>query len=91
MLVDILRTLGELDPSFLPRLAPLVRGRSRNHLARSPALVYPRRPDLGKTAREIIPGWYLGANVSNPEKLGILQIACNLARPVFGDDLKVSW
>jgi hypothetical protein len=39
MLVDVLRILGELDPSFLPRLAPLVRGRTRNHVARSPALV----------------------------------------------------
>ena len=91
MLVDILRTLSELNSSFLPRLAPLVQGRTRNHVARSPALVYPRRPDLGKAAREIIPGWYLGPNLANREKLEIIQVACSLAGLVFGTDLKVAW
>jgi len=89
--IDILATLASLDPSFLGQLAPKVRGSSRNHLARSPEQVYPRRPDLAHLTKSIVPGWYIGTNIANREKLRILRAACTVTRLTFGIDLKVDF
>jgi hypothetical protein len=50
-MIDILVTLADLEPSLPDKLAPLVKGTSRNHLARSAEQVYPRRPDLAHFVR----------------------------------------
>ena len=77
-MIDIIATLGHLDPSFLSRLAPQVKGSSRNHLAQRPEQVYPRRPDLAHLTKTILPGWYIGTNIANREKIRILRAACTV-------------
>ncbi|MFN3288090.1 MAG: hypothetical protein ACK40H_06540 [Sphingomonadaceae bacterium] len=77
-MVEILRLLVARDPSPLPRLAEAVRGRTRNHIARTPAEVYPERPDIARCA-EISAGWVVGMNIANREKRRILLAAVALA------------
>lgn len=88
-MVKIIANLAQYDDDFLPKLATRVRGRTRNHVARSRLEVYPRRPDLAKSAREVAPGWFIGCNVANREKVKILRAACDVAGIVFGRDLKI--
>ncbi len=79
-----LMTLGYLASyvtEFWPRLAPLVRGRSRNHLSQRRALVYPGQPHLDDQIVEVAPGWFIGTNISNREKQQILTAALDLAGP----------
>lgn len=85
--IDILSTLSNLDPSLPGRLAEKARATSRNHIARSQSEVYPRRPDLVRYSREFAPGWYVGTNIANREKIRILQLACEILRLKFGKDI----
>ena len=78
-LIQIIKHLSSKDPTFLERLEVRTRGRARNHLARSPAEVYPLRPELAYKAKEILPGWFLDTNISNREKLQIVERACEVA------------
>ncbi len=90
-MVSILRTLQTRDSSFLERLSQLVAGRSRNHIARSRAQVYPDRPDLAQEYTvEVVPGWFVGTNIANREKQNLLEKACEAARLKFGGDMKIS-
>ncbi len=84
--VDILSTLADRDPARLPQLAEAVKGRSRNHIARSAAEIYPARPDLARAA-EIAPGWLVGLNIANREKLSITRTACDIFGLAFGSDV----
>lgn len=68
--VDVLRELAKRAPDRLPALADAARGRSRNHVARSVEEIYPARPDLAR-AIEIAPGWLVGLNIANREKMRI--------------------
>lgn len=86
--VDILKTLVGRNPAKLPELAAAVQGRSRNHIARSPAEIYPARPDLAR-ASEIAPGWLVGLNIANREKLSIIRTACDVFECVFGSDVVI--
>jgi hypothetical protein len=88
-MIDILATLSRGRPDFFERLAPKVRGRTRNHLARSRTDVYPERPDLARYAQEVVPGWYIGSNIANREKESFLRAACKVAGLTFGRDLVI--
>jgi hypothetical protein len=88
-MIDILATLSQGRPDFFERLAPKIRGRTRNHLARSRIDVYPERPDLAQYVREVIPGWYIGSNIANREKESFLRAACDVAGLTFGRDLVI--
>ena len=88
-MIDIIATLSQGRPDFFERLAPRVRGRTRNHLARSRIDVYPERPDLAQYVREVAPGWHIGCNISNREKEAILRAACKVAGLRFGCDLVI--
>jgi len=90
VLADVLKSIADLDPAFLPKLARRIRGRSRNHLAQ-PHRVYPKRPDLARTARPIAQGWYLGTNLADREKIRILKAACEVAGLDYGRDLTVGF
>lgn len=89
--IEILAFLGSCCDRFFEYLAPRVRTRSRNHLAQDRAAVYPQRPHLIRTVREIAPGWYLGTNISNDIKRSILARACEVAGISFGTDLKIDF
>ncbi len=88
-MVSILADLAQYDDDFFPKLAAKVRGRTRNHIARSRSEVYPGRPDLARYVQEIGPGWFIGSNIANREKKKILRAACEVMGLAFGRDLKI--
>ena len=85
-MISIFRKLGERDKDFFRSLAAAIRGTKRNHLAIRKEDVYPGRPDID-SIRELVPGWWIGTNISNREKLIFLEKACDVARIQFGKDL----
>jgi hypothetical protein len=78
-LVEILRILAERDPAKVQELAHAIKGRSRSLIAHTVAEINPARPDLARAA-EFAPGWLIGLNTSNREKMGIVRTAAR----VFG-------
>ncbi|RNJ50934.1 hypothetical protein D1O30_16435 [Methylocystis hirsuta] len=90
-MIAILCRLAENDPAFFESLATRVRGRTRNHLARSRVDVYPDRPDLARYVKQLAPGWFIGCNIANREKKKILRTACTLAGLTFGRDLRIKF
>jgi hypothetical protein len=75
LLVEVLKRLAALHPSRIEAMAASVRGRTRNHIGRTPADIYPSRPDLARAA-EFAPGWLVGLNIANREKVGIVRDVC---------------
>jgi hypothetical protein len=74
-----MKMLAQRDPKFLDTVAPLVEGNSRNHIARSRDQVYPLKPELSEYTIEFVPGWWLGTNIANREKIRIIKKACEAA------------
>lgn len=87
-LADILRAIVRRDLSKLPELSEAVRSRKRNHIARSPQEISPHRPDLARAA-EIAPGWLVGTNIANRDKMMILQTACRIYSISHPGDLEI--
>jgi hypothetical protein len=74
-LVEILNKLASGDPGRVLELAHAVRGRSRSMIARTVAEINPARPDLARAA-EFAPGWFVGLNLSNRDKMAVIRTAC---------------
>lgn len=89
-MISILSDLAQYDDAFYPKLAEKIRGRTRNHIARSRPEVYPGRPDLVRYVKEVGPGWFIGCNIANREKKKILRAACEVMGLDFDRDLKVN-
>jgi predicted type IV restriction endonuclease len=89
-LVESLRLIVARDPARIDRLAQAVGGRkrSRNLIARTVAEINPPRPDLAR-AEEIGPGWLVGLNISNREKMAILRAACEVFEVRMPEDLEI--
>jgi hypothetical protein len=87
--VDILREMAKRKPEQLPALAEAAHGRSRNHVARTVEEIYPARPDLAR-AIDLAPGWLVGLNIANREKMRIVRAACRVMGFRFGDDVVLS-
>ena len=87
-LVEILGEIAKRYPDRMVDIARAARGKSRNHIARSPEEIYPKRPDLAR-AEEIIDGWLIGTNIANREKLRIIQAACNAVGLTLGKDVVI--
>ena len=85
-LVIILHQLSSKYGSKVPALAKAVRGSSRNHIAQTVEEIYPARPDLAK-AEEFFPGWLVGLNIANREKLTIVRAACEVFGLTYGKDV----
>ena len=92
LLIQVLRALAEHDPSFLDRFAARPKhGRKRRYLAQSIADLYPDRPDLAREhSCELLPGWYVGTNVSHEGIKKIIKMACEVSQVHFGQELIVS-
>ena len=91
VVVQVLRTLAERDSDFFKKFADLPKhGRTRRYLAKNQEELYPSRPDLTRMSKEIAPGWWIGTNYANRDKLKILKMACEVAGIRFGSDLKVN-
>jgi hypothetical protein len=88
-MINILSDLAQYDDNFFPKPAAKVRGRTRNHIARSRSEVYPGRLDLARYVKEISSGWFIGCNIANREKEKILRAACEVMGISFGRDLKI--
>jgi predicted type IV restriction endonuclease len=88
-LIEILRAMSKRDPAMLAKLAQTVSTRSRNHIAKSPELVYPNRPQLSDLTTELEAGWWLGTNIANRDKLRIVKKACEAGQWTFDIDVKV--
>ena len=89
-LIDILRTLARRNPAFLEAVSKVVRARTRNHIARSRDEVYPRKPELVEYTVQLEPGWWLGTNIANRDKMRIVRKACEVERLVFGRDVVIA-
>jgi len=87
-LVDVLRSIAARDPAKIAELSSRVRGRTRNLIARTPNEINPSRPDLARAA-EFSPGWLVGLNVSNREKMAIIRLACEVAGLSMPDDVDI--
>ncbi|MBL8589030.1 MAG: hypothetical protein JNK46_10925 [Methylobacteriaceae bacterium] len=87
-LVEILRMLASRYPESLPAVAEAARSRKRNHIARTPEEIYPLRPDLAR-AVEFAPGWLVGLNISNRDKMRLIREACAVTGAKLGADVKI--
>ncbi|GGC24463.1 hypothetical protein GCM10011371_10130 [Novosphingobium marinum] len=87
MFLELLRALAAEFPERMEQIATAAKGRTRNHIARSPAEVYPDRPDLAHTVVELVPGWFVGTNIANREKHRIMKAGCEACGVVFGRDV----
>jgi hypothetical protein len=90
-MISILAHLGRDNHQFFEALAGKVRGRTRHHVARTRAGVYPERPDLERHVKQIGYGWFVGSNIANREKAKILREACKLSGLTFGRDVQIRW
>lgn len=88
-LVDVLSMISRRDPEAIPQLAAAAQGNSRNHIARTVEEIYPARPDLAR-AEEFAPGWLVGLNIANREKIGLIRKACQVYNLRFGQDVQIS-
>ena len=73
-LVEILRVLAARDGAKMEELAAQIRTPRRSLIAHAPADINPSRPDLARAA-EFAPGWLVGLNISNREKMAIIRAA----------------
>ena len=89
-LIDILKTLARRDSQFLEKVSPTVRGRTRNHIARSREDVYPRKPELAEYTTQLAPGWWLGTNIANRDKMRIISKACAASGLTLGRDIVIT-
>ena len=81
-----LQKLGELDPGFFERLSR-VTTRSRRIVARSPADLYLRKPELAeKFAARLTGPWWVDTNLSRSQCEQRLMTACEVAELRFGGD-----
>jgi hypothetical protein len=87
-LVEILGKLASRNPAKVTELAQAVRGRSRSMIARTVAEINPPRPDLARAA-EFAPGWLVGLNLSNRDKMAIIRTACAVFGVRIPEDLHI--
>jgi hypothetical protein len=86
--VEVLAELARRSPEQVESLAQAVKKRSRNHIARTVAEIYPSRPDLAN-AVEFSPGWLVGLNIANREKTSIIKAACDVFNLTYGKDVEL--
>jgi hypothetical protein len=89
VLVKILEELTARDSTFPERFASRPRhGRTRRYLSRTPAELYPDRPDLAQDySRQLNSGWWIGTNYSRRAISRIIELACDVAHLQYGSDL----
>ena len=80
-MVIVLRTLADLDPSFLERCAqhPAAAGRKRRYIGRTPEELYPKRPDRHLDHERLPGGWLVATHLNNNLKRRIIDLAAETA------------
>lgn len=90
-LIQIIEQLAGQDKTFLERFAAIPKhGSKRRYIARTAEELYPLRPEFSKHAHQLKSGWWLMTYLSNPLKVAILKMACDVAGLGFGKDLVVN-
>lgn len=89
VMVQLFEVLARQDSTFLERFASRPKhGKKRRFVARSPAELYPDRPDLGEEhSRRLSGGWWIGVNYSRENIEKIIIMACEVAGLDFGTDV----
>lgn len=83
---NCLLKLGERDPQFFERLSRSTT-RSRRIVARKPADLYLKKPELAeKFAARLTGSWWVDTNLSQPQCEQRLRMACETAGIEFGGD-----
>jgi len=83
--------IEEKYPGSLERFYrhPKNEGSKRRFIGHSPEELYPDRNDLqAGESSEFLPGWYMGTNVSNRQKVDYLIVLCELVGLRWGIDLQ---
>jgi hypothetical protein len=90
-MTSIFETFAQRDPSFFERFATLPKhGRTRRYLSRSRDELYPGRPDLVHDhSVQISSGWWVSTNHSRKSIAQIIEMACNVMRLKYGQDVRV--
>ena len=90
-MILVLSELARRDPSFLEHCSRHqgFHGRTRHYIAQRVGDLYPGRSDL-QSEHEKLPGnWFVGTNISNQQKLGLIRAATEVAGLTFGQDVVV--
>ena len=87
-MLTILKAVCARDPAKLPDFAREAEGRSRKHVGRSAAEIYPDRPDL--RVAEFHPGWFVGLNIANREKMRLIRTACAVWNLTIPEDVAIT-
>lgn len=87
--IEVLRILALRDPSRIADLADAVRTPTLNRIANTPAEINPGRPDLANAA-EFAPGWLVGLNISNRDKMRLIRTAAEIYELNLPDDLQIA-
>jgi len=88
-LVDVLRCIARRDPAKLVEVSAAVKTPKRSHVARSPQEINQGRPDLARAA-EIAPGWLVGLNIANRDKMMIIRAACRIYGIAMLEELDIN-
>lgn len=88
-LVEILESIVATDFSKLAELSDALVTPTRRHVARTVEEIYPGRPDHARAA-QIAPGWLVGKNLSNHDKMAVLRTACDIYGLNMPTDLEIS-
>jgi len=90
VMIEIIKKMSERDPTFLDRFAEQAHGDQRNYISRNRMELYPNRPDLSKDnsmAREFLPGWWIGLNLSKSSIDKIIKMAIEVSGLRLNDDI----
>ncbi len=90
-MIVILSELAKRDSGFLERCSEhqAFHGRTRRYIAQRIEDLYPDRPDLQSEHEKLPGGWFVGTNISNQQKLGLIRAATEVAGLTFGQDIVV--
>ena len=91
-MILILSELAKKDSGLLKRCSQhkAFHGRERHYIAQRIEDLYPGRPDL-QHEHERLPGnWFVGTNISNRQKMGLIKAATEVAGLIFGRDVVVT-
>lgn len=86
-----LTELSKLTNNFFARYAALPKhGKKRRFVADNKFDLYPGREDLAKNGSyEIVPGWWVGTNISQQQAIKIVQLGCDITKLKISTDFKI--
>jgi hypothetical protein len=91
VMIKLFQLLSREDNGFLDRFASRKHGKKRRYLTRDKRDLYPGRPDLMEQhSVEVVAGWWLGTNYSRRNIQDIIELALEVAGPLFRNSVKAN-